>query len=285
MHGNVHLILMAAGLGSRYGGLKQMESVGRQGEWIMDYSLRFAASSGASKAVLVIQSTMKETIEGHTKALGLKDLDVQTIPQLIPTDLPIPSNRTKPLGTGQAVLCAKPLVNGPFLVLNGDDFYAKEVVQALVQTVAQDGDAMGYCAGYRLKNTLSPHGPVSRAICQVDTKGKLLGIQEHTRIVKDGDSIMDLNSPQTPLDPESLVSVNAWAFRPGFWDILEEGFEAFVKESVNLLHAEYYLPHAVQLAIQSYGATIQVLPVAAPYYGLTYPEDREEIRSFFTQSP
>lgn len=276
------LIIMAGGLGSRYGGLKQVEAVGPKGEFILDYSLKFAEQAGFKKAVIIINSQIQGVIEKRVKDhLDLK-IEVQEVIQDFDKEK-FPS-RTKPLGTGHAVLCAKPFIESGFAVINGDDFYTQEVFQLLFQYLTKKSNSIGCFVGYRLGNTLSPHGPVSRAICKTNDNKELISIQEHTKIVKKENDIVDLESPEHPLDPTAIVSVNAWGLHPEFWPILENQFQSFIDDQANHLSKEFYLPSAVAHGISNAHGKIAAIPVDAPYYGLTYADDKISLQDFLLKS-
>lgn len=274
------LIVMAGGLGSRYGGLKQVDAVGPDGECILDYSLKFAYKVGFRRAVVIVNPLMKGWLKSHCKGGffdGMEVLEViQDLQDLLLDEL---KERTKPFGTGHAVLCAKAFVPGPFAVVNGDDFYTKEVFELLFQHLSHSSASMGCCVGYRLENTLSPHGPVSRALCEVNEQKFLIGIREHTQIVREGGAIVDLKADRQ-LNPKAIVSVNAWGFQPSFWRVLEDGFQAFLRNEAQDPSKEYYLPYAVARAIEDDKSQLDVLDVEAPYHGLTYAKDKEALQLY-----
>lgn len=272
------LVIMAGGLGSRYGGLKQVESVGPHGEFILDYSLQFAQKAGFKRAVIIINPLMKGVIEQRFKNHPTLKMEVLEVIQDFDKEK-FPT-RKKPLGTGHAVLCAKPYIDGSFAVVNGDDFYTPEVFELLFEYLQKESSSLGCFAGYRLGNTLSAHGPVSRAICQINENDELISIQEHTQIIKQGNEIVDLKSPDHALAFDTIVSVNAWGFHPNFWKILENEFQVFLNDQANDVSKEYYLPYAVAKAISRGPGNIKALPVDAPYYGLTYPQDKENLERF-----
>lgn len=274
------LVIMAAGLGSRYGGMKQIDPVGEEGEFIVDYSIYDAIKAGFDKVIFIIKPEHRADFE-ETIGKRLKGIDVEYAYQCledIPEGAVIPEGRTKPWGTGHAVYAARDLIKENFAVINADDFYGREsfeVVGEYLKT-AKPGQ---YCmAGFRLDNTVTEHGSVSRGICTVDEDGYLSDIVERTKIeVSDNGIEFIENEERFPLQPDVTVSMNFWGFTPDFKDVLAEGFEKFVhEEHARPLKDEYYLPTAAKEAMDK-GATVKVLKTSSKWFGVTYREDREQV--------
>ena len=242
------LVILAAGLGRRFGGDKQMAEVGPSGEWLLDYALYDARLAGFSEAVLVVRPEMEE-IENRNFPLPVK-LAFQE----------------QPLGTAHALWSAREQVSGPFAVINADDFYGRESYFQLAGFLREECRPGHYgLIGFPLEKTLSDSGPVSRAICQVDGKGYLIDIEEHTGLIK-GD-------PSLPL--QALVSMNSWALHPDFLDFLEEEVVLFLKEKVG----EFYLPTMIRKALRA-GAKVKVLPAQSDWMGMTHQTDLGFVKEY-----
>lgn len=283
------LVVMAAGMGSRYGGLKQIDPVGPNGEIILDYSAYDAIKAGFGKIVFIIRRDLEEAFREKIGNTLEKKIDVAYVFQEL-TNLPagftVPEGRTKPWGTGHAVLSCKGNVNTPFAVINADDFYGATAFSALAPYLrkAEDRDGVSdYCmVGYALKNTLSENGSVARGICEVTPDGFLTDIRERTRIeqfangiryTEDGENWVDL-------DPEVMVSLNTWGFTLSILDELEEGFAPFLRRTMdNILKTEYFLPEVVGNLVKAGKARVKVLPTDEKWYGVTYQEDRPLIQT------
>ncbi|MDH7602311.1 MAG: nucleotidyltransferase [Armatimonadota bacterium] len=278
------LVILAAGVGSRYGGLKQIDPVGPNGEVIMDYSIYDAARSGFGNVVMVVSSALENAFrERYSNSAG-KYIKVDYVVQEltnVPEGCVVPTNRTKPWGTGHALLCCKNAVRGPLAVINADDFYGPGAFKALADCLrgAEDEKRVyEYCmVGYRLANTLSPTGPVSRGICEVDSEGYLLDVRERTGIEKynHGVAYTDEKGQQVQLDPNAVVSMNAWGFTPSIFSELESRFRLFLNScSLNLEKAEFYLPDVVGDLVKEGKARVKVLHTEERWFGMTYREDR-----------
>lgn len=274
------LVIMAAGLGSRYGGMKQIDPVGSDGEFIVDYSIYDAVKAGFDKVIFIIKPEHRSDFD-DTIGKRLKGIKVEYAYQVlddIPEGAVIPEGRTKPWGTGHAVYAARELINENFAVINADDFYGREsftVVGEYLKT-AKPGQ---YCmAGFRLDNTVTEHGSVSRGICTVDENGFLSDIIERTKIEVTDHGIEYIEKEERfPLQPDVTVSMNFWGFTPDFKDVLAEGFEKFVKsEKERPLKDEYYLPKAAKEAMEK-KATVKVLKTSSKWFGVTYREDRDQV--------
>ena len=280
------LVVMAAGIGSRFGGgIKQLASVGPGGEIIMDYSIYDAKEAGFNKVVFIIRHDLekdfKEIIGDRIKKYIDVDYAFQELDDL-PEGFTCPKDRTKPWGTGQALLSVKGLVNEPFIVINADDYYGKEgfkvVYDYMKNHMKENGEKLDLCmAGFVLKNTLSDNGGVTRGVCKADADNKLVDVTETFDIeLKDGVlSAVDENKQKRDVDLNDIVSMNMWGLTPKFLDILEEGFPKFLKSMTNELKSEYLLPSVIDEAIKSGKASVEVLKSHDKWFGVTYKEDKE----------
>jgi len=265
------LVVLAAGMGSRYGGLKQLDPMGPGGETILDYSVHDAVRAGFGRVVFVI----RRDFEGEFRALVAEryagrvqvELAFQELGDL-PAGFEVPEGRVKPWGTAHAILAARRVVNGPFLAINADDFYGREAYAAMAAHLADSADfAM---AGYRLAATLSDHGTVSRGVCEVDPGGWLTGVREYTAIRKaDGGGAV---CGGTSFSGGELVSMNFWGFTPAIFPALEEGFAEFLATGRG--EGEYYIPTAVERMVAAGRARVRVIPTDSTWFGVTYREDR-----------
>ena len=280
------LVVMAAGMGSRYGGLKQIDPVGSHGEAILDYSLYDAHEAGFETAVIIIKEAIKKDfMDTVGKRLQNCPMEIRYAYQeitKIPQGFQIPEGRVKPWGTSHAVLCAREAIDGaPFAVINADDYYGKSAFRNIYQYLcnAQDGEKADYCMmGYILKNTVTDNGTVARGVCQVDAAGYLRDIVERTKIAKQPDAIRFTEDDEiwTELPEDTLVSMNMWGFTPGFLDTLEEDFPEFLSTQVpnNPEKAEYLLPRSVDALLKQDKATVKVLTSEDRWYGVTYAADK-----------
>ncbi len=282
------LVIMAAGMGSRYGGLKQLDPVGNHGQLIIDYSIYDAHRAGFDTVIFVI----KEEIEADFRAcIGdrvSKVMDVKYAFQRkddLPAGYAVPEGRTKPWGTAQAALSARELVDGPFAIINADDYYGPEAYQLIYDYLCAhpDGDLYEYVmVGYLLKNTVTEHGSVARGVCTVDGEHILRDIQERTTIEKDGDDARfteDGGQTWTPLPGNTTVSMNMWGFTRSFLDEALARFPAFLDKALaeNPTKAEYFLPMVVEQLIQENKAQVRVLVSEDKWYGVTYREDKPTV--------
>lgn len=279
------LVIMAAGMGSRYGGLKQIDPVDDQGHIIMDYSIYDAVKAGFSKVVFIIK---KENEADFKEAIGdrlASKLDVRYAFQDlndIPEGFEVPEGRVKPWGTAHAIYSARHEINGPFVVINADDFYGRDAFEKMYDYLSSNQDDDKYrfsMVGYRLANTVTENGYVSRGVCQVDSDGFLQEIVERTRIEKKPEGVAyseDDGNTWTKLDESGLVSMNMWGFSKSILDKIEEGFPAFLEEGLkaNPLKSEYFLPSVVSKLLEEDKATVQVLSSEDKWYGITYKEDK-----------
>ena len=280
------LLVLAAGMGSRYGGLKQVESVGPSGETLMDYSLYDARKAGFSKVVFLIRKEMHDVFEQQIGSKYCDTMEIQYAYQAI-DDLPVAINcsgdRTKPWGTGHAVWSARRLLAGkPFAVINADDFYGSATFVTLIDSMTrfestdqESGKSRGAIMGYRLKDTLSDHGSVSRGICALD-QGNLCSVEEWSGIINTVNGIEGKDSAGLvrSLTGEEVVSMNVWAFPDGVFSLLENGMLDFFKNCSDLTKDEFYLPAAVDKWITTGRAVFQSELASCKWMGVTYREDK-----------
>lgn len=282
------LVIMAAGMGSRYGGLKQIDPVGPNGEIIMEYSIYDAIAAGFSKVVFVIKKEIEQTFREiiGRKIEGLVDVEYvfQDINN-IPKGFSVPETRTKPWGTGHAVLSAMNAVKTPFAVINADDFYGSDAYKFLHNYLSKNDDTKSkykYCmVGFVLENTLTENGHVARGVCEVDGEGHLVGIKERTKIVKfeDGAKYTEDEINWITIPQGSIVSMNMWGFTQSIFRELEEGFPKFLENSTdNIQKAEYFLPTVVDNLIKADKADVKVLASTDKWYGVTYKEDKPIVK-------
>ncbi len=276
------LLILAAGIGSRYGGVKQMDKIGPSGESIIDYSIYDAIKAGFGKVVFVLNRKIEidfmEMILPKLKGKIEVEYVLQEVDN-IPEEFEINPERIKPWGTGHAILVAKDKIQEPFAAINADDYYgpsAFAMVSEFFNSI--DPKTNQYCmVGYKLANTLSEHGSVSRGVCNIDNEGFLRQVTEHTKIEKTNDAIgyQDENGNWDMLPGNSIVSMNFWGFTNGIFDFLEEGFEAFIRENAYDPKAEYFIPSVVTELIQKMDATVKVLKSSDQWFGVTYKEDKQ----------
>lgn len=289
------LVIMAAGIGSRFGGgIKQLEPVGPNGEIIMDYSIRDAVEAGFDKIVFIIrrdiEADFREAIGNRMEQLcALKGVEIAYAFQEmddLPEGITVPEGRKKPWGTGQAVLACREIIKEPFAVINADDYYGKEAFVKLhdfLQGYTPDKAAEFCMAGFILKNTLSENGGVTRGVCQLDADEYLTGVHETSNIVKtaDGAAVEEENGLR-PIDPMSYVSMNMWGLTPEFIQMLEKGFvEFFEKIDGNEEKAEYLLPIYIDELLQAGKVSVKVLETADKWFGVTYREDKPVVVESF----
>jgi NDP-sugar pyrophosphorylase family protein len=272
---------MAAGMGSRYGGLKQLDPVGPNGETLLEYSIHDAIAAGFGKVVFVIRHDFEAEFKEQVGGKFADRIDVQYAFQAIdglPEGFSVPEGRTKPWGTGQAVLACKDLVNEPFCVQNADDFYGAEAYQTIAAEFSRLADGDSCMVGYLLKNTLSPHGFVSRGVCNT-TDGYLSEINERIHIETNARGTVQYieDGVATDMTGNEIVSMNFWGFAPSFFEALEEKFIAFLKNKGGELKSEWYIPDIVTDMMESGETRIKVLSSNSQWFGVTYPEDRPSV--------
>ncbi len=280
------LVVLAAGMGSRYGGLKQIDPVGSQGEAILDYSLFDAREAGFETAVIIIKEAIRQDFMATVgKRLEKSPLEIRYAYQeldKLPAGFAVPEGRTKPWGTGHAVLCAKEAIDGaPFAVINADDYYGKAAFKTVYNALcqAQDGAVYDYCMiGYLLGNTVTEHGSVARGVCKADENGLLTAISERTRIEKHPDGIYDTEDGVTftELPADTIVSMNFWGYTPSFLQELEDRFPKFLETALvtNPEKCEFFIPLAVSQLLAEGKAQIKVLSSPDKWYGVTYAADK-----------
>ena len=282
---NTTLLIMAAGIGSRFGkGIKQLEPVDDAGHIIMDYSIHDAIEAGFNHVVFIvrkdIEQEFKEVIGERIKAIcSAHDVTVDYAFQDI-NDIPgtLPEGRTKPWGTGQAVLAAKDVIKTPFIVINADDYYGKEGFKAVHEYLVNGGKSC--MAGFVLKNTLSDNGGVTRGICKMDDQNNLTEVVETKNIVK---TATGAEANSVAVDVNSLVSMNMWGLTPEFLNVLEEGFKEFFEKEVpgNPLKAEYLIPIFIGELLEQGKMSVKVLKTNDTWYGMTYHEDVAAVKDSF----
>ena len=280
------LVVMAAGMGSRYGGLKQIDPVGSQGEAILDYSLFDAYEAGFETAVIIIKEAIKaDFMETVGKRLEKCPLEIRYAYQeldKIPAGYTVPEGRVKPWGTSQCLLCAKEVIDeAPFAVINADDYYGKDAFKVIYKylTNASEGGTLDCCmVGYLLHNTVTENGSVARGVCGVDEKGNLAQINERLRIEKKENGIHFTEDGETWefLADDTIVSMNMWGLMPGFLDMVVTQFPDFLEKDVpaNPLKAEFLLPKSVDTLLKAGKLTVKVLTSADKWYGVTYAADK-----------
>lgn len=282
------LVIMAAGMGSRFGGLKQVEPVGENGEVILDYSVYDAIRAGFDHVVFIIKKEIDEIFRkkvGDRLARQVKvDYAYQEVTD-VPAGVVIPPERKKPWGTAHALYCARHLIQDAFLVINADDFYGKESFTLVHDFLGQPhgGTKEAYCmAGYLLHNTLTENGTVSRGQCETDTNGYLTNVTERTKIERkpDGTIAYADGDRWITLPEDTIVSMNFWGFTPKIFERLEDGMQTFFSENAaDLSKCEYYLPTLVKESMANELCDVKVLPTAAKWYGITYAADKENVTS------
>jgi hypothetical protein len=277
------LVILAAGMGSRYGGLKQVDPVGPNGEIVIDYSIYDALQAGFNKLVFVIrrdiEDAFRSTIGGKFEGKADVHYAFQELDNL-PDGFSVPADRAKPWGTGHAVLAAKDIIKEPFAVINADDYYGRCGYQLLHDHFDQNSDDDVYAlVGFALRNTLSDHGSVARGICSVDEDSYLKSVVERTSITRHGDGAIfeEPDGTKEILIGDEWVSMNMWGFSAALMPHLEEGFEQFLRERGTELKSEYFLPARIDALIKSHRARVRVLPSSDTWFGVTYQEDRPHV--------
>jgi dTDP-glucose pyrophosphorylase len=283
------LIIMAAGIGSRYGGLKQVDPIGPHGEIVIDYAIYDALRAGFGSIVFLIRREIEDVFREKIGRTIERRADVTYVYQdldNVPAGDAVPPERKKPWGTAHAVLCCKNAVRVPFAAINADDFYGRDAFQSLAAYLSQACDRDGRydysMVGYVLGNTLSENGSVARGICEVTPDGYLARVTERTRIERrDGQIQYSDNGVDWVSLPEgSIVSMNMWGFTPGFFNELEARFPVFLaKNAGNILKAEFFLPSVVNQLLEEGKASVRVLPTDEKWFGVTYPADRPTVQA------
>lgn len=288
---NTTLVIMAAGLGSRFGsGIKQLEPFGPNGEIIMDYSIYDALEAGFNKIVFIIRRSLekdfKEVIGNRIEKIADVAYAYQELDDL-PEGFTVPDGRVKPWGTGQAILSCKDIVTDPFIVINADDYYGKEAFVKLHDYLVNAEplpDKLNFCmAGFILGNTLSDNGSVTRGICHVNSENHLLDVVETHDIFKfeNGAGVPDGKGGFTAISPMSNVSMNMWGFTPDLFQVLEKGFSDFLADFGKELKSEYLIPTVVDSLIKNGTAQVTMLETKDRWFGVTYKEDKENVVNSF----
>ena len=290
------LVIMAAGIGSRFGGgIKQLAPVGRNGEIIMDYSIHDAIEAGFNKIIFIIRKDIEDAfkeaigdrIEKICDSLGVEIAYAYQELGNLPEGVELPADRTKPWGTGQAVLACKDVLHEPFAVINADDYYGKEAFVKLHDFLEgyTPEKADEYCmAGFILKNTLSENGAVTRGVCETNAEEYLTAVHETSNIVKTADgAAVDNDGEKTAIDPESYVSMNMWGLTPEFVQILDDGFKEFFETmgDKDVLKAEYLLPIYIDELLQAGKVSVKVQDSHDKWFGVTYKEDKDYVVESF----
>ncbi|MBE5850070.1 MAG: nucleotidyltransferase [Lachnospiraceae bacterium] len=286
------LVIMAAGMGSRYGGLKQIDTVDDENDKIIDFSIFDAKRAGFEKVIFIIK---RENHELFKEAIGdavARHIEVEYVFQEL-SDIPegekLYENRTKPYGTAHAVRSVRNVVQGPFAVINADDFYGREAFQKIYEyLVSTEGKPGNYCmVGFKLGNTLTENGSVSRGICSVDESGNLIDITERIKIIctENGAAYTENDRDYIPIPTDTMTSMNIWGFNKDFLKEIDDAFVKFYREELpkNIEKAECYLPFVVDGMIKSGRATVKVLSSSDKWFGVTYKEDKEYVREKIAQ--
>ena len=270
------LVVMAAGMGSRFGGLKQIEPIGPHGQAIIDFSVYDAKEAGFNKVVFIIKHEIEKEFKEIVGSRIEKMIDVDYAYQeldMLPEGFVCPADRQKPWGTAHAIYCARNVVNTPFAVINADDYYGKGAYKKMYDYLKEQND--DFCmVGFRLQNTLTENGTVSRGICEVED-GKLTAVTERTKILDCKFTEDDENWVELP--PDCIVSMNMWGFTPDVFKYIENDLKEFFKEKINVPKVEYYLPTVVSNVINRGQKDVAVLVAEDRWYGVTYKEDKEGV--------
>ena len=284
------LVIMAAGMGSRYGGLKQVDKITETGEIIIDFSLYDAMLAGFNRAIFIIREEHRDLFREIIDERAGRFMQIEYAYQKlddIPEGQSVPEGRNKPWGTGHAVLACRDMIDGPFAVINADDYYGPGGFASIYDylTNNKDDDKFNYCmVGYMLENTVTENGTVSRGVCTMDENGFLTDVTERTKIMgRDGAICYTEDDGETwvPLPEDTLVSMNFWGFSASMIDELREGIGEFFAKEVpgNPIKAEYYLPMAADRLVKEGKARVKVLKTSDKWYGITYPEDKEDVKN------
>jgi dTDP-glucose pyrophosphorylase len=278
------LVVLAAGMGSRYGGLKQMDAFGPNGETILDFSIYDAINSGFGKVVFIVRQSFLEDFKNFFKGKFEDKIEIEFVTQeldKIPSGYG-PFERQKPWGTAHAVQMAKDVVNEPFLVINADDYYGRDAYKVAFEYFNEyplsklDDKDIFFVMGYKLKKTLSDHGTVNRGVCEADLDGNLIDIKECKKIGRDDDNVIRYPEGENKqeLSEESLVSMNMWGFYPSYFEFFDKNFRIFLQEHGSNPTSEYYIPDLIDYLIKENQAVVKVLSSDSEWFGVTYQEDK-----------
>lgn len=284
---NTTLIIMAAGMGSRYGGLKQMDALGPNGETLIEYAVYDALQAGFTSVIFVIRRDFEDAFKQQVGSRFETHIQIHYAFQeldALPAGHSLPPGRTKPWGTAHAVLTCQHLINEPFAVQNADDFYGAPAYQTIHQALLTLQDHQSCMVGYPLNNTLSAHGHVSRGICQLQN-GHLKTITERTHIQRQADQqiVYIENDQPHPLQETDICSMNFWGFPPSFIHQLETQFTSFLEQAENPLTAEWYIPTIIANQINTHQTQVQVLACNSPWFGITYANDKPHVQHALNQ--
>ena len=282
------LVILAAGMASRYGGMKQVEGFGPNGETIMDYSIFDAINAGFGKVVFIIREDFAESFKSIFEPKLAGKIETDYVYQKLESfvgNRTIPKERSKPWGTAHALLCCKDVLKEPFAVINADDFYGKDgFVKAADFINTRVSDDLYALIGYNLINTLSENGSVSRGVCSIDTEGNLVGINERTKIyTKDGKIVYEENDVTTELPASTKVSMNFYCFGSSFIPLAERLFEEFLDNEINVPKSEFFIPKTADKFIQQKLGSIEVIGTEAKWFGVTYKEDAPGVKDSITK--
>ena len=277
------LVLLAAGMGSRYGGLKQLDPMGPNGETLMDYSIFDAVRANFGKIVFIIRRDIEEVFKAQIGSKYEKFIPVEYAFQSLddlPAGFSVPEGRVKPWGTGHAVYAARNVVKGPFVLINADDFYGQDGYAKLGEFLTASAKNEFVMCGFLMKNTVSENGSVSRGICDIDAKGNLANVVEHTKIIKENGKYISCldNGDKVEFAADTVVSMNMWGFQDTLFDYLEELFVEFLKEKGGELKSEFYIPFVVDSLVKANKCTAKVLISESAWFGITYPDDKPEVQ-------
>lgn len=275
MNKDITLVVMAAGMGSRFGGLKQIEPIGPKGEAILDFSVYDAVKAGFTKVVFVIKHAIEKDFKEFVGNRIEKKVKVEYVFQEIdklPEGYTCPETREKPWGTAHAILCCKDVVKEPFAVVNADDYYGRSAFVKMAEFLKSDSDDYAM-VGFRLVNTLTENGYVSRGVCEIEN-GELKSVTERTKIM-DCKYTEDDGATWTALPEDTVVSMNLWGFGPDVFEYIETGFKNFLDEKIDVPKSEYYLPTVVSERIERGEKSVKVLIAEDKWYGVTYKEDKQ----------
>jgi NDP-sugar pyrophosphorylase family protein len=283
------LVIMAAGMASRYGSMKQIQQFGPSGETIMDYSIYDAIKAGFKKVVFIIREEFAEDFKSIFEPKLKGRIETEYVFQEMDKYLEgfsVPAERKKPWGTSHAILCAKEAVNEPFAVINADDFYGSDAFKKAVEFLTNECKPDVYAIiGYQLANTLSEHGTVSRGVCQVDAQGNLVGIKERLKISRQNGVMVDEESEnqKVPLPEDAMASMNFWCFHPSIFKFIQDGFKDFLEKNIENPKSEYLIPFTADQWVKAGKGVIKVIPTSAKWFGVTYKEDAPVVQRNLNQ--
>ena len=283
------LVIMAAGMASRYGSMKQIQQFGPSGETIMDYSIYDAIAAGFGKIVFIIRrdfaDDFKEIFEPKLRGRIAVEYAFQDLNDYI-GDFKIPEGRVKPWGTSHAIMCAEEFVQEPFAVINADDYYGKDAFVKAADFLKNECRPDVYAlVGYQLANTLSENGSVSRGVCKVDASGNLVEINERLKIYRENGRMVyeEGDGSKIPVDENTFASMNFWCFHPSIFDFIERGFKKFLDENIQNPKSEYLIPFVADQWIKAKEGVIKVIPTSASWFGVTYKEDAPIVKRSLDQ--